>query len=281
MKAIREAEWSGLAVPGRQGVAPSHVRQGALTMRLVFAGTPEAALPSLRGRPRPAGTRSSRCSPDPDAPAGGAAPSPHRRWPRGLPKRAAWRCFAPSVRATRRSCNGWPRSRPDCCPVVAYGALLPQPALDIPPHGWVNLHFSLLPAWRGAAPVQHALIAGDEVTGATTFRLVRRSTPVRRTGSSPRRSSPTTPLAPCSTGSPTTARACSSPPWTASRTAPSRNASSRRRASRWRPKLTAMDGRVDWTAHGIRDRPAGARGCTPGARRLDLARGPPAQAAGR
>jgi methionyl-tRNA formyltransferase len=60
---------------------------------------------------------------------------------------------------------------PDCCPVVAYGALIPQPVLDIPRLGWVNLHFSLLPAWRGAAPVQHALLHGDEVTGATTFRL--------------------------------------------------------------------------------------------------------------
>jgi methionyl-tRNA formyltransferase len=61
---------------------------------------------------------------------------------------------------------------PDCCPVVAYGALLPGSLLDIPTHGWVNLHFSVLPAWRGAAPVQHALWAGDEVTGATTFRIV-------------------------------------------------------------------------------------------------------------
>jgi len=60
---------------------------------------------------------------------------------------------------------------PDCCPVVAYGALVPQPVLDIPVHGWVNLHFSLLPAWRGAAPVQHALLHGDDLTGATTFRL--------------------------------------------------------------------------------------------------------------
>jgi methionyl-tRNA formyltransferase len=58
---------------------------------------------------------------------------------------------------------------PDCAPVVAYGALLPRAALDIPAHGWVNLHFSLLPAWRGAAPVQRALMAGDEITGATTF----------------------------------------------------------------------------------------------------------------
>ncbi len=60
---------------------------------------------------------------------------------------------------------------PDCCPVVAYGALVPRAALDIPPHGWVNLHFSLLPAWRGAAPVQHAIRHGDEITGASTFRL--------------------------------------------------------------------------------------------------------------
>ncbi len=61
---------------------------------------------------------------------------------------------------------------PDCCPVVAYGALLPRVALDIPAHGWVNLHFSLLPAWRGAAPVHHAILRGDDITGATTFRLV-------------------------------------------------------------------------------------------------------------
>jgi methionyl-tRNA formyltransferase len=60
---------------------------------------------------------------------------------------------------------------PDCCPVVAYGALVPRAALDIPRQGWVNLHFSLLPAWRGAAPVQAAVRHGDEVTGATTFLL--------------------------------------------------------------------------------------------------------------
>ena len=60
---------------------------------------------------------------------------------------------------------------PDCCPVVAYGALIPRAALEIPRHGWVNLHFSLLPAWRGAAPVQAALLHGDEVTGASTFRI--------------------------------------------------------------------------------------------------------------
>ena len=64
------------------------------------------------------------------------------------------------------------RLRPDCCPVVAYGALIPRSALEIPEHGWINLHFSVLPAWRGAAPVQHAIWAGEEVTGATTFRIV-------------------------------------------------------------------------------------------------------------
>jgi methionyl-tRNA formyltransferase len=62
---------------------------------------------------------------------------------------------------------------PDCCPVVAYGALLREEALSIPVHGWVNLHFSLLPAWRGAAPVQAAIRHGDEITGASTFRIVR------------------------------------------------------------------------------------------------------------
>jgi len=61
---------------------------------------------------------------------------------------------------------------PDCCPVTAYGALIPRAALEIPRHGWVNLHFSLLPAWRGAAPVPHAILHGDDITGATTFRLV-------------------------------------------------------------------------------------------------------------
>lgn len=60
---------------------------------------------------------------------------------------------------------------PDCCPVVAYGALVPPHVLAVPRYGWVNLHFSLLPAWRGAAPVQAAIAAGDEITGASAFRL--------------------------------------------------------------------------------------------------------------
>lgn len=60
---------------------------------------------------------------------------------------------------------------PDVAPIVAYGGLVPPAALGIPAHGWVNLHFSLLPAWRGAAPVQHAIWRGDDVTGASTFAL--------------------------------------------------------------------------------------------------------------
>ena len=63
------------------------------------------------------------------------------------------------------------RLRPDCCPVVAFGGLIPNSLLDLPPRGWVNLHFSLLPSWRGAAPVQHAVLHGDAITGASTFRL--------------------------------------------------------------------------------------------------------------
>lgn len=61
--------------------------------------------------------------------------------------------------------------QPDAIPVVAYGQLIPETMLDIPAHGWVNLHFSLLPEWRGAAPVQHCIWHGDTITGATTFRI--------------------------------------------------------------------------------------------------------------
>jgi len=106
----------------------------------------------------------------PDAPAGrGRAlrPSPVRE----RAEAAGVEVLTPS---TPRDAEFQQRLRqiaPDCCPVVAYGELLPPPVLDAPRLGWVNLHFSLLPAWRGAAPVQHAVLAGDEITGATTFRL--------------------------------------------------------------------------------------------------------------
>ena len=140
-------------------------------MRVVFAGTPEAALPSLDAVARSAHELVAVVT-RPDAPAG--------RGRRLLPSPVARRGAELGVRVLT---PGHPREAEfqdqlraltvDCCAVVAYGALLPQRVLEIPRHGWVNLHFSVLPAWRGAAPVQHAIRAGDEVTGATTFQIVR------------------------------------------------------------------------------------------------------------
>ena len=108
----------------------------------------------------------------PDAPAGRgrkveASPVAQRAAAAGLEVLTPARARDPDFLARLREIG------PDCCPVAAYGALLPQAALDIPPHGWVNLHFSILPAWRGAAPVQHPNLHGDDVTGASTFLIVR------------------------------------------------------------------------------------------------------------
>lgn len=138
-------------------------------MRVVFAGTPEPAVPSLEAllasRHGVVGVVTR-----PDAPAGRGRtlrPSPVKEVAlrEGLP-------VATPKHPRDDDFQQWLRSlTPDVCPVVAYGALVPRPVLDIPVHGWVNLHFSLLPAWRGAAPVQHALLHGDDVTGATTFLL--------------------------------------------------------------------------------------------------------------
>jgi methionyl-tRNA formyltransferase len=137
-------------------------------MRLVFAGTPATAVPSLRAlldapahevvavvtRPpaRAGRGRHETTSPVADvaAQAGVSVLTPAKP---GQPE------FLDQLRALDV----------DACAVVAYGALLPQSALDVPRHGWINLHFSLLPAWRGAAPVQHAILHGDDVTGASTF----------------------------------------------------------------------------------------------------------------
>lgn len=138
-----------------------------MTVRLVFAGTPETALPSLdalMASQHDVVTVVTR----PDARAGrgrGVVVSPVRRRADelGIEVLAPARPNEPEFQHRLRELA------PDVCPVVAYGALIPPSALDIPVHGWVNLHFSLLPAWRGAAPVQHAIMAGDEVTGASTF----------------------------------------------------------------------------------------------------------------
>ncbi|SEM44574.1 methionyl-tRNA formyltransferase [Streptacidiphilus jiangxiensis] len=140
-------------------------------MKLVFAGTPEVALPSLdaliasRHEVVAVVTR-------PDAPAGRgrklvASPVAQRAEEAGIEVLRPVKPSEPEFLARLAEIA------PDCCPVVAYGALLPKSALEVPANGWVNLHFSLLPAWRGAAPVQHAVLAGDEVTGASTFQIER------------------------------------------------------------------------------------------------------------
>jgi methionyl-tRNA formyltransferase len=140
-------------------------------MRVVFAGTPEVALPSLDAIAASdhelvgVVTR-------PDAPFGRGrklTPSPVavRAEELGVPVLKPEHPRDPEFQEALRAL------RPGCCPVVAYGALLPQSALDIPTVGWVNLHFSVLPHWRGAAPVQHAIWNNDEVTGATTFLIVK------------------------------------------------------------------------------------------------------------
>jgi methionyl-tRNA formyltransferase len=138
-------------------------------MRVLFAGTPEAAVPSLRallGSPHEVVAVLTR----PDAPSG--------RGRRLQPSPVAEVALEEGIEVLRPA---RPRDEqfqarleqiaPDAAPIVAYGGLIPPSALAVPRHGWVNLHFSLLPAWRGAAPVQHAIMAGDQVTGASTFRL--------------------------------------------------------------------------------------------------------------
>lgn len=137
-------------------------------MRLVFAGTPEVALPALDALIASDRHEVVAVVTRPDAPAGRG----RRLVASPVAERAAEAGIEVLKPAKPRDPEFLDRLReiaPDCCPVVAYGALLPKAALEIPAHGWVNLHFSLLPAWRGAAPVQHAVLAGDEVTGASTF----------------------------------------------------------------------------------------------------------------
>lgn len=141
-------------------------------MRIVFAGTPTAAVPSLNRLLRPdSGHEVVAVLTRPDAKAG------RGRGVRRSPVREVAEAAGVPVLTPRTAGTGGALLAelsdlaPDACPVVAYGLLLPAPVLAVPTHGWVNLHFSLLPAWRGAAPVQHALLAGDQVTGASTFLL--------------------------------------------------------------------------------------------------------------
>jgi methionyl-tRNA formyltransferase len=136
-------------------------------VRVVFAGTPAAAVPSLTALLASAHEVLAVLT-RPDAPAGrgralAASPVKQLALAHDIP------VLTPAK--PREAIEELTRLDPDCCPVVAYGALLPQDVLDVPPAGWVNLHFSLLPAYRGAAPVQHAILHGEQLTGATTFLL--------------------------------------------------------------------------------------------------------------
>lgn len=139
-------------------------------MRLLFAGTPEPAVPALRALLGADRHEVVAVLTRPDAPAGRGRTL--TRSPVGAVADAAGiPVFTPRRPADPGFLAELAALAPDCCPVVAYGALLPKTVLDVPRHGWVNLHFSLLPAWRGAAPVQAAIRHGDELTGATTFRI--------------------------------------------------------------------------------------------------------------
>jgi methionyl-tRNA formyltransferase len=139
-------------------------------VRLLFAGTPAPAVPALQAlldspRHEVVGVLTR-----PDAPSGRGRKL--ARSPVGvLADEAGIPVFTPRRPKEPEFLDALRELAPDCAPVVAYGALIPRVALDVPAHGWVNLHFSLLPAWRGAAPVQAAILHGDDVTGATTFLL--------------------------------------------------------------------------------------------------------------
>jgi methionyl-tRNA formyltransferase len=139
-------------------------------VRIVFGGTPDVAIPSLDALADSHHELLAVVT-RPDAPSGRgkkltASSVAQRAVDLGI------EVLKPQRPRDEGFVNRLSELAPDCCPVVAYGALLPQAVLDIPRHGWINLHFSLLPAWRGAAPVQHAILAGDQITGATTFRIV-------------------------------------------------------------------------------------------------------------
>ncbi len=140
-------------------------------MRLVFAGTPTVAAQTLRGLLDDPAHEVVAVLTRPDAPQGRSSrlvPSPVAELAseRGIEVLKPVRASDPDLTARLAELA------PDCCPVVAYGGLIPQKLLDLPRHGWVNVHYSLLPRWRGAAPVQHAIAAGDAVTGVTVFQLV-------------------------------------------------------------------------------------------------------------
>lgn len=139
-------------------------------MRIVFAGTPEPAVPSLRRLIESERHEVVAVVTRPDAVAGRGRKLV--RSPIGqLADEHGIEVLTPKSASDPELLARLQELAPDACPVVAYGNLLPRPVLDVPRFGWMNLHFSLLPAWRGAAPVQAAINAGDEMTGATVFAL--------------------------------------------------------------------------------------------------------------
>ena len=229
-------------------------------MRLVFAGTPAAALPALRALAASRHTVAAVVT-RPDAPVGRGkklqrSPVAEVAGELGIetlkPVRPNDPLFLERLRAIA----------PDCCPVTAYGALLPQAALDIPAHGWVNLHFSVLPAWRGAAPVQHAVLRGDDITGATTFLIV------KELDAGPVFGALTEPIRPADTSGDLLQRLAASGAELLVRTLDGIEDGTVRAVPQpadgvsLAPKLTPADARVDWKlpAHLV-DRTI--RGCTP------------------
>ncbi|MFC3850803.1 methionyl-tRNA formyltransferase [Corynebacterium hansenii] len=139
-------------------------------MRLIFAGTPEPAVPALRKLIEHPGHEVVAVLTRPDARVGrgrSRKPSPVK----AVAVEHGIEVIEPETLADDGARARLAELAPDCIPVVAYGNLVPKDLLDLPVHGWVNLHFSVLPAWRGAAPVQAAIAAGDEITGASTFRI--------------------------------------------------------------------------------------------------------------
>ncbi len=134
-------------------------------MRIAFAGTPDAAVPTLQAlinSPHEIAFVITR----PDAPKGRG----QELTPSSVAKLAASNGL-PIVKTSDLSQVANQVADLDAVVVVAFGGLVPKNLLDVPMFGWINVHFSLLPHWRGAAPVQHAIMAGDDVTGITTFRI--------------------------------------------------------------------------------------------------------------
>jgi methionyl-tRNA formyltransferase len=136
-------------------------------MRVVFAGTPLTAIPTLEAIIA-AGHEVVAVLTQPDAPGRRgkelvASPVKVAATELELPVLTPARASDPDVVSHIAGLNA------DVAAVVAYGQILRPALLDATAHGWVNLHFSVLPAWRGAAPVQRSIMAGDDVTGASTF----------------------------------------------------------------------------------------------------------------